>query len=139
MEPSSMVRDPALAQLFRDHALAQFERLLAQGRPEMAWLWYAATRERSMRYMPISGVLPGARDRPDVAAALFARINEGNEHGVGAQLGGRGRDREAPSPEAVAEAEALFERHFADSPHAVDPEAARLRRTTPEVGHCDAL
>lgn len=137
LEPASLVQDPELARLYRDHALARFEALLATGRPETAWLWYAATQERSSRFLPISGVLPDSWDRPDVAAALFARLNEGNEHGIGAQFGGR--NREAPSPEAQAEAEAMFERHFADSPHALDPQAARLRRTAPEVAHCDEL
>ena len=108
LEPATLIHDPSLAHLYREHAWPLFLRLFEDGVPHAALLWADATRATTQR-IPLAAVMPEQWRRPDVANALVQEI-------TGHSAMAHDRDP-PPSAESHAEATDLFRRHFAPSPH----------------------
>jgi hypothetical protein len=72
-----LVGDPQLYALYRAHAWRLFELAFEAGHPDAIEAWYAsvALGNGMERLSPLSGVMPDAWRRPDLAAALAMRAH----------------------------------------------------------------
>lgn len=99
-----MVADPQLYSLYREHARSMFMRAFEAGHPQAAHIWHNAITSGGFRFL--AGVLPPEWHTPEVAEALTQMLRGG-----GSEL----PPGTAIPPDASRQAQALFERWFANS------------------------
>jgi len=101
-----IVADPELYALYREHAASIFEQAFATGHPRIAFVWHGALASSGVHFL--AGVLPDQWRTPEVAQALVQILHS------------EGLTQQPPPPtqisdEALRQADALFQRHFANS------------------------
>ena len=137
MTAGELVRDPALATLYRAHAWSLFLELYEAGDLVAVLLWSSGTADARQQHL-ISAVMPDEwRHRREVASALAHQALES------ALRSGHAVVSQAPSvsPEAQLEAETLFRQRFAASERFKRQQEVLLNRQPFDVPleHCDEL
>lgn len=102
-----MVADPALYNTYRQHAWPMFQRAIEAGYPYAVGTWSWALNSGGYAYF--AGVIPPEWRKPEVARLLNDRLR--------AEQGQIAAVPAAPDldPAVIAEAEALYRRHFENS------------------------
>lgn len=114
--PGMLVADPDLAAAYRQHGWPMLRAMIESGHPTSVFLWEAALPPRgsaathAVTFSPLAEMIPPEWRRPEVVRALQRRVQ------LAMGLPEPGGPRGSMDPTANAEAEDLFQRHFAHSP-----------------------
>lgn len=114
--PGMLVADPDLAAAYRQHGWPMLRGLIESGHPTSVFLWGAALPPRgpaagnAVSYSPLTEMIPPDWRRPELVRALQRRVQ------LAMGLPDPGGPTGSMDPTANAEAEDLFQRHFAHSP-----------------------
>lgn len=131
-----LVADPALYNAYRQHAWPMFQRALEAGSPPAVASWNWALNSNGYAYF--AGVIPEPWRKPGVARHLHERLQI--EQGAIPQTS----PRTDTDPADLVEADALFMRHFQNSPWLTrkpyeppPPRAVHVPKYELKLDHCE--
>jgi hypothetical protein len=111
---ADIVADPELYAAYRAHAWPMFRRAFEAGHPRAVRAWVSALESHGFHFL--AGVMPPEWRTPGVARALLQRLQRGSGPPARSTPSSALMPGTPPTEQDRAEADALYARHFADSP-----------------------